>query len=379
MFNSSAKREAIDKLKAWVKRHERIRKEVERASVRLFAQRRRAADDVIEPVERYVNLLANSPKEFDRTVARFRIEVNRFSGTVRRIETEAARATRIGSATGAAGAAAGVGVATLGSSAAMAIATTFGTASTGTAISALSGVAATNAALAWLGGGAIAAGGGGMAGGTALLALTGPVGWAIGGTALVGSGIFLNRRNKKAAEEATRQRVEIESQTLSLQTAYREVQGLEATTKRHVEGCLSTLDWLKMRAPYDYQQFDQEQKERLAALINHVRSLGELISKEVVLGASQSRSSAPKSAARAASSQESVQRPSWARLTSGYWQARWFGMTLMISESANGGFVWNVRKSDGTLIIGWTWDASLEEAKMNSANAAMLAAGARNN
>ncbi len=281
MFNSTAKREAIDKLKAAIERHESTRKNVVRSSERLFKQRKRASDYVIEPVERYVNLLANSPKEFDRTVARFRIEVDRFSAT--RIETEAARATRIGSATGAAGAAAGVGVATLGSSAAMAIATTFGTASTGTAISALSGAAATNAALAWLGGGAIAAGGGGMAGGTALLALTGPVGWAIGGTALVGSGIFLNRRNKKAAEEATRQRIAVEGQIRSLQTANHEIQGLEATTKRHIEGCLSALYWLERLAPYDYQQFDQEQKVRLAALINHVRSLSELLKAEVAL------------------------------------------------------------------------------------------------
>ncbi len=92
---------------------------------------------------------------------------------------------------GAAGVGAGVAVVALGPSAAMGIATTFGVASTGTAISSLSGAAATNAALAWLGGGAAAAGGGGMAAGNALLALAGPVGWAIAGVALLGSGILL--------------------------------------------------------------------------------------------------------------------------------------------------------------------------------------------
>ncbi len=253
MFNSSAKREAIEKLEAAIERHETVRKDVERASVRLFEQRMYAAN-LIELVEDYLGQLTNSPREFDRTVAEFRIEVDRFSSTVRRIETEAAAA-----------------------------AAPAAPASTGTAISTLSDAAATSAKLAWRGGRALAAGGKGMAGGSALLALTGPVGWAIGGTALVGSGIFLNRRNKKAAEEATQQRIAIEGQTLSLQTAYREVQGLEATTKRHVEGCLSTLDWLKMRAPYDYQQFDRVQKERLAALINHVRSLSELLNAEVAL------------------------------------------------------------------------------------------------
>lgn len=84
----------------------------------------------------------------------------------------------------------GVSIAALGPTAAMGVATTFGVASTGTAISALSGAAATNAALAWLGGGALAAGGGGVAAGNALLALAGPVGWAIAGVALVTSGIL---------------------------------------------------------------------------------------------------------------------------------------------------------------------------------------------
>lgn len=92
---------------------------------------------------------------------------------------------------GAAGVGAGVAVAALGPTAAMGIATTFGVASTGTAISALSGAAATNAALAWLGGGALAVGGGGMAAGEAFLALAGPVGWAIAGVALLGSGLFI--------------------------------------------------------------------------------------------------------------------------------------------------------------------------------------------
>jgi hypothetical protein len=92
---------------------------------------------------------------------------------------------------GAAGVGAGIAVAALGPTAAMGIATTFGVASTGTAIAALHGAAATSAALAWLGGGALAAGGGGMAAGQALLAMAGPVGWAIAGGALAVSGLML--------------------------------------------------------------------------------------------------------------------------------------------------------------------------------------------
>lgn len=304
MFNSSARKEAIRKLEAAVKRHESVRNNVVQASELLFAQRRRGVE-AIGAVEEYVNLLANSPKEFDKTIAEVRVEADRFVGTVKRFEVEAARDAKIGGSTGAAGVAAGAGVAAFAPSAAMAIATTFGTASTGTAISALSGAAATNAALAWLGGGAIAAGGGGMAGGSALLALAGPVGWTVGGAALLGSGIYLNSRNKKHAADATEKRMEVDAQSQSLKSAAQEIHEIQRLIKAHSERCLNELNWLKNhglpkrrrfnwlrslvdklfgRAPYDpndYQRFSEEQKLRLAALVNHARSLGALLNKEV--------------------------------------------------------------------------------------------------
>ena len=155
MFNSKVRRDAIERVQAALKRHEGVRDQVDGPSVELHRLRMKAAIDVIQDVEEYLNLLANSPKEFDSSVAEFRIEANRFKETVVRIETQTAKSGRIGTATGVAGTTAGVGVAALGPSAAMAVATTFVTASTGTAISALSGAAATNAALAWLGGGAL--------------------------------------------------------------------------------------------------------------------------------------------------------------------------------------------------------------------------------
>ncbi|WHY59916.1 hypothetical protein [Cytobacillus firmus] len=110
---------------------------------------------------------------------------------VEKIQSDYKSAVAKNAGKGVTGVGAGVAVAALGPTAAMGIATTFGLASTGTAISTLSGAAATNAALAWLGGGALAAGGGGMAAGNAFLALAGPVGWAIAGIALLGSGLLL--------------------------------------------------------------------------------------------------------------------------------------------------------------------------------------------
>ena len=147
MFNGPARRAAVENLRESLTEHETLRGQVEQSSVRLFEKRQRVVSEVIEPVEEYVNELANTPKEFDKTVRAFRVEINRFDSIVQRIQTEAATSEKIGGV-GMAGAAAGAGLAALGPTAAMAIATTFGTASTGTAISALSGAAATNAALA---------------------------------------------------------------------------------------------------------------------------------------------------------------------------------------------------------------------------------------
>ena len=283
VFNVSARRAAVEKLQESLEEHETLREQVERGSVELFEQRQRVVAEVIEPVEEYVNGLANTPKEFDKSVHTFRIEIDRFDNTVRRIETEAAKSDRVGSGVGLAGATAGVGLAAFGPTAALAVATTFGTASTGTAISALSGAAATKAALAWLGGGALAAGGGGMAAGNALLALAGPLGWTVGGLALVGSGTYLHYRNGVLAQKAVTERVRVEGEVRSLRTAREEIERLGATTREYTEGTLASLGWLCSHAPHDYRQFDPEHKKRLGALINHIRSLSELIRKEVVL------------------------------------------------------------------------------------------------
>ena len=247
MFNSSERRKAIEDLNNSVEEHEIVRKQVERASVQLFRQRQRAVSNVVRPVEEYVALLANSPKEFDKSVAEFRVEADRFSGNVRDFETEAASSTKIGSATGAAGAMAGVGVAALGPSAAMAIAT----------------------------------GGGGMVGGSALMALAGPVGWGIGGAALVGSGLYLNSRNKRFARVATEQRIRVEAEIRLLRTALKEIEGIFERTEERIKGCLDELAWLNGHAGGNYQRFSQGQKQRLTSLLDHIRPLSKLLNEEV--------------------------------------------------------------------------------------------------
>ena len=56
-----------------------------------------------------------------------------------------------------------------------------------------------------------------------------------------------------------------------------------ASTRIHSAESLAELGWLRDHGPTDYRRFDREQKERLAALVNHVRALGEPLRAEVAL------------------------------------------------------------------------------------------------
>lgn len=155
----------------------------------------------IKNIEALINSIANKPKTIVDSVAKIEITLHDFSEYVN-LQQQSDYDVKVTGSAAVIGATS-ISVAAFGSSTAMAIATTFGTASTGTAIASLSGAAASNAALAWLGGGTLAAGGSGMAGGSALLAtISGPIGWTIGGVALIGGGLLANSRNKKIAEEA---------------------------------------------------------------------------------------------------------------------------------------------------------------------------------
>ncbi len=283
MLNFDVKDKTLKALKIAVEEHELTREKVKQLSINLFQQRQRVSSEVIYAAELYVNVLANSPKEFNKAVSEFRYQVNCFLNTVQELERKSSVSTAVSAGSGAAGVAAGVGVAAFGPTAAMAIATTFGTASTGTAIASLSGAAATNAALAWLGGGALAAGGAGMAAGNALLAMAGPVGWSIGGVALVGSGVFMNMNNAKIAEEATEKYLEIEEEIISFKRAEQEIDKFASQTKKQASACLETLDYFLKKAPKNYQLFSQKQKELLSSLINCIHSLSQLLNAQTSL------------------------------------------------------------------------------------------------
>lgn len=181
-----------------------------------------------------------------------------------------------------AGTAAGAAIATLGPTAAMSLATVLGTASTGTAISALSGVAATNAALAWLGGGTLAAGGAGIAGGNLVLGMFGPIGIAIAGVSAASGLAFIRSKNRKLAEEASRNIAIISHDNLNLTQKLQHLKLIMNNSEyNNVHRLQPALVWIKGVDPKDYKLWNDEQKHELEKLANTTSNTVQLINERI--------------------------------------------------------------------------------------------------
>lgn len=279
MLNSKVKKEAIEELKRAGQDYAKLGEMVQQNAINLLEMRKQSSSLIIN-IETYVNSIANTPKEFESSIEEVKIHLQKFKAILD-IKYDEAKANHISGSIAGAGVAVGAGVAALGPTAAMAAATTFGVASTGTAISALSGAAATNAALAWLGGGALAAGGGGMAAGNAFLAMAGPIGWAIGGTAIVGGALFANKKNKEIAIKAQKETVNIRKNIAVLKAANVEITELILLTTEHNTNLNRQLNILTSEAPKDYRKFTTEQKHEIGSLVHNTLSLSKLINKKV--------------------------------------------------------------------------------------------------
>lgn len=282
MFKKTYRKEAQQRLRSAVDKYENACKYLQDAAASLYQKRVKRGVETIKLCESYINTLANSPKEFSKVIAELKFQLKEITGKDWELIDANTNKNFVAGST--AGLVAGAGVAFLGPTAAMAFATTFGTASTGVAISSLSGAAATNAALAFLGGGALTTvGGTGMAGGSALLAMAGPVGWAIGGAALATSGLFLEHENKKIGKEANSRAFEIEGLIPKVNASRQEVELVERETIRLADLVYSEIKYFQQNASKDYTEFSQPFKERLAALINSIHALSQSLKKTVDL------------------------------------------------------------------------------------------------
>lgn len=276
MLNAGYKKEALKKCEEAGEKYKKEYKKTIEKSIELH-EAKETAIKILKTVEVYINSLANKPREIAKVASEIEVRRRKIENEIESLKLECKNADKAGTGVAGAGILAGAGVAAFGPTAAMGIATTFGTASTGTAIATLAGAAQTNAALAWLGGGALAAGGGGMSAGSAFLAMAGPVGWAIGGAALVGGGLLANSKNKKMAEKAEQQTKEIKNETNKLQKIKTKI---EAEIKAIVplnEGVTNTLKVLKNTKKSDYKSFTDTEKDYLMQLMNSSEALSKRI------------------------------------------------------------------------------------------------------
>ena len=281
MFNSELKEKAKKVLEEVYGDYKRKLSNTINHSESLYEKKLHAVE-ILKNFSSYIQKLSNKPIEFETSLGKIEMNIKNFDNKIEEVTKEINQAEVVPTAMAGAGVLAGAGVAAFAPTAAMAIATTFGTASTGTAIVSLSGAAATNAALAWLGGGALAAGGAGIIGGEALLALAGPIGWVIGGSALLGAGLTLNNKNKEAADKIEEQILEIKKEIMKIMKLDIKVLMSEKEIKEISDNIENGFELLKYNN--DYNQFSIENKEQLATLINISESLstkiGEFVSNE---------------------------------------------------------------------------------------------------
>lgn len=281
MLNRKSKNKAVNQLEETIQKYDFNYKVVETKSSILFRMRKDSGKNVISPVETYINTLANTPKEFDKSFSEYKAEFQTFNELVDTFLAESVNTNVKAGGTAAAGVSFGVGAATLMPTAAIALATTFGAASTGTAISTLSGAAASKAALAWLGGGALAKGGAGIAGGKALLALAGPIGIGIGTVGIISGGLLASSKNKKTTIKVNQKIKEVKTGTAILDASIVEIDHLIELTNSHQIGILDLLSDLQSINKDNYITFDDTEKHKLGALINHIKSLSALLNKKV--------------------------------------------------------------------------------------------------
>lgn len=282
MFNNGLKKEALRIHEETLNSYNKSYEEMEKSCEQLYEIRSKSVE-LIKLIQRVVNSIANTPKEFDTELGKIGRELSKFNET-EEYAKEAYNASVKAGANIVEGAAAGLGVASMVPSALMSIATTFGTASTGTAISALSGAAAQKAAMAWIGrtfAGFAVKEGAGMAAGQALLALAGPIGWGITAASTGISLISLTNKNKELADNAVKEAKEIAKAREALVETIEKVNELRSKTDLLFRDMSKQRDKITRSMNLDYFTIENEDKIFLGALVNNTLSLSILLNETV--------------------------------------------------------------------------------------------------
>lgn len=278
-LNISAKKDAKAKLEKLVSDHNYETQRLTEEFVELQSEREQLVV-YLRQVESIINAIKNTPERFNKDIQTLSLSLERYDKLLKEAENTSADIQKGAGAGLAAGLATGGAVAAFGGTALTAVAMSIGTASTGAAISGLTGAAATNAALAWLGGGAVAAGGAGMAGGSALLALTGPIGWAIGGASAIATGIWARGKNADAAEDMLKQAASVQAGINSVKAITSEVrERTKLVTRTYVD--LSGRISVASSWPDDFDDFTDSQVDLAGALVNNALSAEKILNSKL--------------------------------------------------------------------------------------------------
>lgn len=282
MFNNNLKKEALKIHEKILQKYNDSYQVMGKSCERLYAIRGESVE-LINLIQRVINSIANTPKEFDTELGKIGKELEKFTET-QEYAKQAYEASVKAGVNIFGGAATGLGVAAMAPTALMGIATTFGTATTGTAISALSGAAAQKAAVAWIGrtfAGFAVKGGAGMAAGQAFLALAGPIGWGITAASTGVSLISLSNKNKELADRAVAEAKEIEKAREALDETNEKIKSLISRTELLYRDMNNQKNKITDFANRDYLSMGEEDKYFLGTLVNNTLSLSKLLNEVI--------------------------------------------------------------------------------------------------
>jgi hypothetical protein len=123
-----------------------------------------------------------------------------------------------------------------------------------------------------------------VAGGSALLALAGPVGWAIGGVGLLTGGLLANKKNKDVAEKAERETRKVKEEISKLSGIQTRVNTLKKETieasDKISDLCILCAFCIE-RGGRDFKSYSSEQQERFVTLVNITRALSSKLNEKV--------------------------------------------------------------------------------------------------
>ena len=282
MFNNRLKKEALRIHEETLNEYNMSYEEMGKSCEQLYKTRKESVE-LIQLVQRVVNSIANTPKEFDTELGKIGKELLKFNDT-EEYAKEAYNASLKAGVNIVGGAVTGLGVASMVPTALMSIATTFGTASTGTAISSLSGAAAQKAAMAWIGrtfAGFAVKEGAGMAAGRAFLALAGPIGWGITAASTGISLISLTKKNRKLADNAVEEAKEIAKARESIDETNERIKDLKEKTDVLFDDMNKQRNKIIGFMNLDYLSFEDDDKLFMGRLVNNTLSLSVLLNETV--------------------------------------------------------------------------------------------------